>query len=529
MALLAERRYSKNEILEAYLNEIYLGQNGLQGIFGIWEASQFYFARTPSELSLAETAMLAGLIRAPNNYSPYRDPTRARQRRNTVLGLLLEAGIVTQAEHDQAADEPLRVVGVRGGRNAAPYFVDYLRDELALSYPPEVLTSEGLRVFTTLDVQLQRYANAAVAEGLAELESRYPALKAKEPERAVQACLLAMQPQTGEIKAMVGGRNYGQSQFNRVIHALRQPGSVFKPFVYLAAFEQSATAEDPITPATILLDEPFEWRYDSRTWRPDNYRDRYLGRVTVRQALELSLNSATARLAHKVGLDPVRTLAHRMGISSELPPLPSIVLGAQEVSPFDIAQAYAVLANQGLRTVPRASKKVVDRTGQMIERHPVEMARVTSPQAAYLVVHILEGVLDQGTGREARQLGFNRPAAGKTGTTNEARDAWFVGFTPDLLAVVWVGFDESKRLGLTGSAAALPIWARFMKAATAGAPVVSFVRPPGVASVRIDPYTGGIATENCPDAIEEAFWKGQEPTELCPIHGGRRVSQADLH
>lgn len=526
MALVAEQRYSKNEILQDYLNEIYLGQNGIQGIFGIWEASQFYFARTPSELSLAETAMLAGLIRAPNAYSPYRDPKRARQRRNTVLGLLLEAGVITQAEHDQAANEPLRVVPLRGGRNGAPYFVDYLREELVESYPPDVLTSEGLRVFTTLDVQLQRYANAAVAEGLADLESRYPSLKANRPGQAVQACLIAMQPQTGEVKAMVGGRDYGQSQFNRAIYALRQPGSVFKPFVYLAAFEQAATAENPITPSTILLDEPFEWRYDSRVWRPANYRDRYLGRVTTRQALELSLNSATARLAHRVGLDPIRTLAHRMGISSELPRLPSIVLGAQEVSPFEIARAYAVLANQGLRTVPRATRKVVDRKGRIIERHPVEMTRVTSPEAAYLVTHILEGVLDQGTGRPARQLGFDRPAAGKTGTTNEGRDAWFVGFTPNLLTVVWVGFDEGKRLGLTGSVAALPIWARFMKAATAGSPAAAFVAPPGVASVRIDPYTGGLATEGCPDVIAEAFWKGQEPTEPCPVHGGRLLSQA---
>lgn len=529
MALVAERRYSKNEILQNYLNEIYLGQNGLQGIFGIWEASQFYFARTPSELSLAETAMLAGLIRAPNAYSPYRDPKRARQRRNTVLALLLEAGVITLAEHDEAANEPLRVVRVRGSRNGAPYFVDYLREELVESYPPEVLTSEGLRVFTTLDMQLQRYANAAVAEGLAELERRYPSLKASRPENAVQACLIAIQPQTGEIKAMVGGRDYGRSQFNRAINALRQPGSVFKPFVYLTAFEQAATAENPVTPATILTDEPFEWRYDSRTWRPANYRDRYLGRVTARQALELSLNSATARLAHRVGLDPIRKLAHRMGISSDLPPLPSIVLGAQEVSPFEIARAYAVLANQGLRTVPRATRKVVDRNGHVIERHPVEMRRVTSPEAAYLVTHILEGVLDQGTGRAARQLGFDRPAAGKTGTTNEARDAWFVGFTPDLLTVVWVGFDEGKRLGLTGSVAALPIWARFMKAATAGSPVASFVTPPGVASVRIDPYTGGLATENCPDVIEEAFWKGQEPTLPCPVHRGRILSQANAH
>jgi penicillin-binding protein 1B len=518
MAVVAERRYGKNEILENYLNEIYLGQNGVQGIFGIWEASQFYFARRPSELSVGETAMLAGLIRAPNAYSPYRDPERAKQRRDTVLQLMLDHGILTRSEHEAALREPIRTSRVSVARNAAPYFVDFLRDELANSYPPQVLTSEGLGIFTSLDLEMQDAAVQSVRDGLADLEKRYP--KLLERGAPVQGCLIAIQPQTGEIKAMVGGRDYASTQFNRVVQAKRQPGSVFKPIVFLAAFETTASSNDPLLPTTPLLDEPFEWKYDSQVWRPANYRDEYLGRVTARRALEMSLNSATARLAHEIGLDPIRDLASRMGVTSELPPYPSIVLGSLEVSPLEVAQAFAVIANQGQRATLRSTKKVMDRNGQPIERRPLEVARVTSPEAAYMVAHLMEGVIERGTGRGARELGFKRAAAGKTGTTNDAKDAWFVGFTPELLTVVWVGFDERQELGLTGAAAALPIWTEFMKRATAARPPTEFLPPPGITLVRIDPLTGGLATPGCMEAIDEAFWKGHEPTTPCPLHSG---------
>jgi len=519
MAVVAERHFSKGEILENYLNEIYLGQNGLQGIFGVWEASQFYFACPPEELSTAEIAMLAGLIRAPNRYSPYRDPAVAKGRRNLVLTLMLKAGDISAEEYARAVREPLRTAGIHAQRNAAPYFVDFLRQELEQEYPPEVLTSDGLRIFTSLDVQLQRMAEQAVREGLENLEKRFPRLVGKTGGERLQACLVALQPQTGEIKAMVGGRDYATSQFNRIVQARRQPGSVFKPFVYLTAFEESRGSPDPISPTTVLEDAPFEWAYDAQVWSPHNYKEHYFGNVTVRQALEHSLNAATARLAHQVGIEPIRTLARRMGIVSPLPPYPSLALGALEVSPFEIARAYAVLANQGLGAVPRATRKVLDEAGEPIERRPVRLGRVISPEAAYLTTHLMEGVLDYGTGRGAREQGFTRPAAGKTGTTNDERDAWFAGFTPDLLAVVWVGFDKREPLGLTGAQAALPIWTSFMKQATAAYPQSSFLPPPGIALRRIDPYTGELATPNCPETLEEAFWKGHEPTRTCSVHG----------
>jgi len=517
MAVLAERRYSKDEILENYLNEIYLGQNGLQGIFGVWEASQFYFARPPQELSLGDVALLAGLIRAPNALSPFRRPERARARRDTVLRLLLDNREISQAEYDAAISEPLHLAAVHARANAAPYFVDFLREDLSRNYPHDVLTSEGLGIFTTLDVQLQQFASEAVDDGLRELEQRYPRL-AQRPGGRVQAALIAVRPQTGAIVAMVGGRDYETTQFNRAVHAQRQPGSIFKPLVFLAAFDAARTDDNPVTPTTPVLDEPFEWHYDGGTWQPANYRDTYFGQVTARRALELSLNAATSRIANRVGLDAILTLAARIGIESPLPPYPSVVLGAAEVTPLEVAQAYAVIANQGLKASLRGASKVVDRQGQIVERRPVAVERVVSAEAAYQVAHLMEGVLDRGTGRGVREQGFKRPAAGKTGTTNDARDAWFAGFTPELLAVVWVGFDDNAPLGLTGAEAAVPIWTNFIQRATAAAPPSAFQPPSGVALVRIDPYTGGIATPACPETIVEAFWRGQEPTVACPAH-----------
>jgi penicillin-binding protein 1B len=525
MAALAEWRYGKDEILENYLNEIYLGQNGLQGIFGVWEASQFYFARPPQELSLSDMALLAGLIRAPNALSPFRRPERALQRRDTILRLMLDEGEISQSEYDAAISEPLHVAAMHTRSNAAPYFVDFLRDDLSRNYPRDVLNSDGLGIFTSLDLQLQQMAADAVRDGIAELERRYPRLAQRPAEHRVQAALIALRPQTGAIVAMVGGRDYESTQFNRAAHAHRQPGSIFKPFVFLAAFDAARDAEDPVTPATKVTDEPFEWKYDGGTWKPSNYRDQYFGEVTARRALELSLNAATSRIAARVGLEPILDVARRAGIESPLPPYPSVVLGAVEVTPLEVAQAYAVIANQGLKAAVRGSSKVVDRQGQIIERRPMAVERAVSPEAAYLVTHLMEGVIDYGTARGVREHGFTRPAAGKTGTTNDARDAWFAGFTPELLAVVWVGFDDSEALGLTGADAAVPIWTDFMQRATAAAPPSTFRPPTGVALVRIDPYTGGIATAACPETILEAFWRGQEPIATCPAHSSHPVAR----
>jgi penicillin-binding protein 1B len=477
MALIAERKYSKQVILENYLNEIYLGQRGSQGIFGVWEAAQFYFSKPLTELTVGETALLAGLIRAPNRVSPYRSAEAATRRRNVVLAKLLDDRIITRQQYDAALGEKLPQRSIVKVTNEGPFYVDYLRRELEENYSNAVLTKEGLRIFSSLDLQLQRTAERALVEGLKKLEETHPALRHKGDEDGLEGAIVVLRPQTGEIKAMVGGRNYGRSQFNRVFQAKRQPGSVFKPFVYLAALMYGGQSGTKYSPDTVINDSQFTWSYDGQEWQPHNYNDEYFGAVTFRRALENSLNSATSRVAQDVGIKRVRDLAHRLGIQSSLPAVPALALGAAEVTPLEVAVAYATLANNGVRPRPLAIKQVVDQNTKVLEKRDVRLEQVISPQLAYAMNQLLKGVLDRGTGVGARRLGFTRPAAGKTGTTNDYKDAWFVGYTPDLLAVVWVGFDGPKKIGLSGAEAALPIWTEFMKNATASMPVTDFVGP----------------------------------------------------
>ncbi len=530
MALVAERRYSKNEILENYLNEIYLGQRGSQGIFGVWEASQFYFSKPPSDLSVGEIALLAGLIRAPNALSPYRSVEAATKRRNVVLAKMLDDKIISRRQYESAIRETLPHRELIKITNDAPYYVDFLRRELAETYPDNVLTAEGLRIFTSLDLELQKMAERALAEGLKRLEEAYPALRRRGENDNLEGALVVLRPQTGEIKAMVGGRNYQKSQFNRVFQARRQPGSIFKPFVYLAALTYGGeNGSKKFTPATKVEDSPFTWNYEGQEWQPGNYNDEFFGTVTFRKALEKSLNSATARIAQDVGIRRVRDMAYRLGIQSSLPAVPALSLGAVEVTPLEVAVAFATLANSGVRTQPLAVKQVLDTDGRLVEKRNVRVEKVISPQVAFIMNSLLKGVMDRGTGESARRWGFTRPAAGKTGTTNDFKDAWFAGYTPDLLAVVWVGFDNQSKLGLSGAQAALPIWTEFMKRATAGAQAADFMPPPGIKMLDVDPLSGQLATPNCPYTIREAFIEGEEPTATCPLHPvtGWRFSRSD--
>ena len=527
MALLVEWHYGKLEILEAYLNEIYLGQRGSRALYGVWEGAQFYFGKEPKDLSVGEAAMLAGLIRSPGRLSPAKNPEPARRRRDEVLRALLEAGDIPDDEYRQALAEPLPERAPATEPTDAPYFVDYVRSELDEDYPTDTLTSEGFRIFTTLDPLLEREAETAVARGLSALEKRYPALgKKHEP---LQAALLAVQPHTGEIKAMVGGRSYAQSQFNRVTDAKRQPGSIFKPIVFLAAFEQEEQqGARRFTPTRRIPDTPFTWQYEGRSWSPQNYKQEYHGEVTLRQALELSLNSATARLAEEVGLDRIHDVAVRLGLPEDLPELPAMVLGGVEVTVYEMAEAFATIANLGFRTETNAIRAVLDGDGDSIERNTLGASQAVSPRVAYMVTSLMEGVLDRGTARQARTGGIGFAAAGKTGTTNEGRDAWFVGFTPDLLVIVWVGFDHDDALGLSGAQAALPIWIDFMKSATAGQPGTPFLVPPGIQTAAIDPASGERATSRCPQRIEESFLEGEAPEGTCPLHPETALPAAEV-
>ena len=519
MALVAERKYSKEEILENYLNEIYLGQKGAQGIFGVREAAQFYFSKDLAELTVGETALVAGLIKAPNRYSPYRSAEAATKRRNVVLARMLEEKLISRGQYGAALREvvpPRELVKVA---NDAPFFVDFLKRELAENYSHQVLTAEGLKIFTSLDLHLQKIAEKALVDGLRRLEETYPYLRKRGEEDHLEGALVVIRPQTGEIKAMVGGRDYQKSQYNRVFQARRQPGSTFKPFTYLAALMYGAeNGERRFTPVSRVDDSPFTWSYEGQEWTPRNYKEEYLGTVSFRTALEKSLNSATVRIAKEVGLNRIREISTRLGIESSLPALPSMVLGGVEVTPLELGRAFSTLANTGVRTQALAVKQVVDHGERVLEKRDVLVEKAISPQQAFMINYLMKGVMDRGTGAGARAQGFDRPAAGKTGTTNDLKDAWFVGYTPDLLAVVWVGFDNQSKLGLSGAQAALPIWTEFMKRATAGMPVSDFIPPPGVKIIDIDPASGARATPRCPQVLREAFLEGEEPSGSCPLH-----------
>jgi len=516
MALVAERRYSKMQILENYLNEIYLGQRGARGIFGVAEASDFYFGKHPRDLTVSEAALLAGLVRAPNAYSPFTSPERALGRRNTVLKLLLGAGEIDQAAYEDAVASPLGVVPAPPDGTIAPFFVDYVKAELANRFPPDVLTTEGLNIYTTLDPLLQEQAQHALQSRLDHLERERPRLKAAAEKDRLEGALVALAPSTGKIRAMVGGRNYGESQFNRATQARRQTGSTFKPIVFLAAMLD----EDPsrhLTPASRLQDEPFSWPLEGGPdWTPANYGDQYHGEVTARVALERSLNAATARVAASVGLPAVVSLAESLGVPGPLPEVPSLSLGALEASPLEMASVYAVLASGGTRGEPIAIERVTSRDGAAILGETPALRAVVPPDTAYVLTHMLEGVFDAGTASAARAAGFRHPAAGKTGTTNDYRDAWFIGYTPDLLAAVWVGFDRRAPLGMSGGTAALPIWTDFMKVAVAPLPPRPFLPPPGVTLVRLDRTSGtpapvDIAEAQAEGTIVEAFLDADAP------------------
>jgi len=515
MALLVEARYDKDAILESYLNEIYLGQRGATAVHGVGEGAHLYFGKRASELSVAESALLAAIIQSPNGISPYRDPQRATQRRNLVLDLMLDQQRIVEDVHAAARQEPLRLAEVTPDPNDARYFLDLLRRQLALVYPAEVLTQEGLRIYSTLDPRLQRIAADSLRKGLEAIEKRVPSLSKSKSGESLQGCFVAIRPQTGELLALVGGRDYRISQFDRCTQARRQVGSVFKPFVFVAALEPRSGGPT-ITLASRLDDSPLELRTPSGPWRPRNFDSEFHGVVGVRDAIEQSYNVATARLAQQVGIPHIVEVARRLGIESPLPAVPSLALGSAELVPLELARAYATLAGGGVRPTTQTVEDVVDSQGEVIEKRRLRFERVLDAGTSFLAISLLQGVADRGTARGVRSGGLRGPVAAKTGTTDEERDLWFVGFTPDLVAVVWVGFDTPRGLGIPSSIGALPIWRTFIEGATGGVVRGSFPRPSVVESAAIDPATGALALSGCPERRMEYFIEGTLPTEICP-------------
>lgn len=521
LAVMLEIRFEKRDILQAYLNEIYWGRSGNVHLMGVGAAAWAYFGKEPAQLSLGESALLAGMIQSPAHLSPLADLGAAKTRRDVVLGRLVQLKWATEERAKQASAEP--VVLAPGPRMArrAPYFADWIEGQVARRFGIASLRDAGYQLHSTLSLPDQLAAEEAVSWGLESLEEGWE--KGRGSGSPLQAALVSLSPADGGILAWVGGRSYALSQYDRVSLARRQAGSVFKPIVYAAAFEQRVA-----TPATLLEDGPYTVRLAGRSWSPQNSDGKYRGMVTVRQALQESLNVPTARLAQEVGLERVVQMARRLGIQGPLDPFPALALGAMEVSPLEMVVVYGTLAGGGRRPGAHGLVAIFDRTGEAVRGPgPEAPTQVLDPDVAYQVTVVLQGVLDHGTGRGARKQGLNDPLAGKTGTTNSRRDSWFAGYSPRRATMVWVGYDDNQKTRLSGARAALPIWARFSYGVRPPGGFRDFERPEGTLIVRIDPITGGLATDRCPEVVAEVFLADDPPRDLCPDHSGWRSRALD--
>ena len=527
-----EHRFTKKEIFELYANEIYLGNRGSFAIHGFSEGALAYFNKDIHDLTLNEAAFLAGIIRAPNRYSSAdRRPDRADEARDRVLNQMADNKFITVQDARDTKRTPLHLVSGGVGGSDAPYFVDMVKDHLLDRYSEAELLSQGFRVYTTLDPDLEHAATEAIAVGVAgvdkQLARRYAADRKKGQPAQVQVAMVVLDPHSGEIRALVGGRDYGQSQLNHVL-ARRQPGSVFKPFVYAAAFDDAVDGVNPvITPATTVVDEPTTFDFDGKEYTPNNYGENFHGTVTAREALTLSLNVATVKVAEMVGYGRVVQVARKMGLENDIQATPAVALGAYEMTPLEVAAGYTVFANGGIRAEPLYIDRVLNAGGSSLERGVVRTRPALDPRVAYQVTSVLEDVVNRGTGASVRARGFKGPAAGKTGTS---RDGWFAGYTSNLLCIVWVGYDDNRDLNVSGTASAAPIWAEFMKRATALPAyhdLQEFDAPEGVTEVTIDPESMQLAMPNCPMKQTEVFIAGTEPTEYCQLHGGRLTQSSN--
>ncbi len=513
MSLTMEVMYDKNEILEMYLNEIYLGQKGSVSVNGIGEASHFYFGKPVGSLSLPEAATIAGLIRGPNYYSPYVNKEKSRDRRNTVLKSMRKNEWISNEQLKIALSSPLNTAGFKVYGKKAPYFMDVLSLQLSALYSPEVLSSLGLTIYSTLDTQVQAASERALAKGLARLEANNPLLKREKSGKKIQGAIVVMQPKTGYVLAMVGGRNYTVSQFNRITQAKRQPGSAFKPFVFLSGL-------DTYTPASLLSNEHRSYEVDGELWEPRNYVTIPETTVNMRTALARSINLATVDLAVKVGIEQVADTAVQFRFSTPLRPYLSLSLGAAEVIPLELACAYCTFAADGVLPYPLLFRAVLDENGEVLERRHMDIERIMSPAKAFIMTSMLQSVVDGGTGRSLRSRGIDFPVAGKTGTTNDFKDAWFVGYTPEILALVWVGFDDGSPIHATGSSAALPIWADLINAIPQYLSGAQFRTPPGVVERNVCQESGQLSIRfKCPKREKEVFLVEHVPDKKCPVHG----------
>ncbi|WP_167528021.1 penicillin-binding protein 1A [Desulfosarcina alkanivorans] len=501
LAIQLERRYTKDELLALYLNQIYFGS----GAYGVESAARLFFGKPASRMDLAQCALIAGLPKAPSRYSPLVNPHLAEKRRNLVLGIMRDQDLITDDQHRMAIGEPVLAASGATATGSAPYFVQYITPALEAAIGPSLLYKGGLTVHTTLSHRLQQAAEKAMAEGLSHLQKRMPS--GKGPGSGPQGALVAIDIRTGGILAMVGGRDFSKSAFNRAVDARRQPGSAFKPIIYALAITRG------FTQASLVLDAPvvFKGGAQKKDWQPENFSRRYQGEMTLRRALTHSKNIPAVRLAERLGPSSVVQFAHRLGIDSSLFPNLSIALGATNTTLLELTAAFAVFPNGGNHIQPFGVTEILDRNDELRWRaRPAIRAVMTDAQAA-IMVDMLQGVVREGTGKRARRL--NMPVAGKTGTTNDYRDALFAGFSPAVAAGVWVGMDDDTSLGNleTGARAALPIWMDFMAATRSDSTAHYFAIPDNMKKILMDPMSGRVAADGDEGAVKALFVSGTEP------------------
>jgi penicillin-binding protein 1A len=525
-----ERLYSKEEILEYYLNQIYFGH----GAYGVEAASMSFFGKHAEELSLAEAALLAGIPRSPAYYSPIDHPSRAVQRRNLILQIMRENNCITVEQHAEARDESLATRDRVESVNRAPYFAEMIRKDLENRYTSDLIYREGLNIHTTLDLKMQETAERVLEEHLLRQEEKmnyfitrqdfdslevitaeYDTTCSGSPRSYIQGALLAIDPGNGYVRAMVGGRSFAHSQFNRTKQAKRQAGSAFKPVVFLTAFENGFTPSDIILDAPIVLETG-----DGELWKPENYTQEFHGSTTLRDGLKYSRNIVAIKLAMKVGIPKIIERARSLGLRGALPEVYSLAIGSGEVSLWELVSMYSSFANAGIQVKPIYILSIENQQGKILETFTPDKKEVISEQLAYLLTTQLQSVLDGGTGYPARLWGFTRPAAGKTGTTDNTVDSWFIGYTPRIVAGVWCGFDDNYSLGpkQSGSVVALPIWTEFMKQILNDSTIVTFRVPDGVVTHEVCEKSGFLASPFCPVRYTETFLLGSEPKRFCDVH-----------
>jgi penicillin-binding protein 1B len=527
-----EQKFSKQQIFEFYANWVDLGQRGSFAISGFAEASRAYFNKDLKDITLPEAALLAGLIQRPSYLSPYRHPERALERRNLVLESMVDTHAITREQADKAKATPLKLAPPNVEASDAPYFIDMVRDTVISKFNEHELNDQSYRIYTTLDPDLQKAAAQAVEMGIKLVDAQVTKLRTKKvkvgkktetkvsPGPQAQVALVALDPHTGAVLALVGGRDYGWSQLNHSV-AKRPTGSIFKPFVYAAAMNTALDGTQPvITPASTVTDAPTSFAYGDQIYEPRNYKEEYHGDVSLRYALAMSLNNATVKVAEQVGYDKVADLAKSAGIMS-VKATPAMALGSYDAAPMDMAGAYTVFANNGIRLSPILVQSVRNSKGDVVANFITDQRQVLDPRIAYVMTNMMEGVINNGLGFSAvRGRGFTPPAAGKTGSSH---DGWFAGYTSNLLCIVWVGYDDYSDLRLAGGVTAAPIWAEFMKKASAipqYADMKGFSQPTGVVDVQLDKVTNRLATPACPDDYVSAFVAGTEPRDTCDQGGG---------